>query len=247
MRGVPSLERRLLVEGVRLVEGRAAVALAAPARQRYVLGGEVVLGLGPGQRQPLEGPAQLGQVAVAGVQPRHRLLGEVHVVRLGRERVHDGVDGLALAAEVLLAVRHQVRVLADLVQPRAHGVRARTLGGAGAVLNPSDSPVCFGRDKLSVSRIDGSLRIHLGVGLNALICCKSNRNRQILKSSLFNHVRGKFYNYNKLSEQDRVSNNVSPLILLILANLKKALYKLFSIFSYVQSFFRVNLIIHHRY
>ena len=70
MRGVASLERRLLVERVGLVEGGPAVVLAAP-RHGHVLRREVVFRLGPGQGQPLQCPAEFLQAAVAGVEARH--------------------------------------------------------------------------------------------------------------------------------------------------------------------------------
>lgn len=103
MRGVASLERRLLVKCVGLVEGGAAVVVAAG--QRHVLRGEVVLGFGARQSKALQRPAQLLQAALARVQSSHRLVGHVHVVRLGRQGVHHRVYRLALAAQVFLSVR----------------------------------------------------------------------------------------------------------------------------------------------
>lgn len=66
VRGVASLERRLLLKCVGFVKGRAAVVLATPAKG-HILRSKVVLGFGTGQLQPFQGPARFRQTAVAGV------------------------------------------------------------------------------------------------------------------------------------------------------------------------------------
>ena len=60
-------------------------------------------------------PAEVAEVAVDARRGRRERVGTA--ARLGaRQRVDDGVDRLAVRVQVL-AVRHQVGVLADLVQP----------------------------------------------------------------------------------------------------------------------------------
>lgn len=86
------------------------------------LGREVVLRLGPRQVEPVQGLAQLVQVASQLVDAlvarlvAHGFLRRVHLLCLFGQSVHHGVDGLALAPHVLFTVGHEVWVLPDLVQ-----------------------------------------------------------------------------------------------------------------------------------
>lgn len=108
------MESGFFMKSVGFVKRRSAVVVVA-SRERDILGREVVLRFGPGQRQPLQRSSELVQTPLAAMKARHRITGHVHLIRFGGQRVHHSIDRLALAAQIFFPMRHEIRIFTDFI------------------------------------------------------------------------------------------------------------------------------------